>query len=215
MSAPSSTNPSTSSNTSRYLPLMLILFIGSGCAALIYEIVWFQMLQLVIGSTAVSLGVAAGDLHGRHVPGQSAAAAASSARRGIRCAFMRPGIGHRRGRVAGCCLVPAVGAVLLAITRPGMFGASCARGLVSAICLLPPTLSDGRDAAGHFPLGGNDAARACRGWDFFTAATSPARSSAACWRDFICCACMTWRPRPTWRWPSISLWRCSPSHWRQ
>jgi hypothetical protein len=33
------------------LPLLL-LFFGSGCAALIYEIVWFQMLQLVIGSWA-------------------------------------------------------------------------------------------------------------------------------------------------------------------
>ena len=30
---------------------------SSGCAALIYEIVWYQLLQLVIGSTAVSLGV--------------------------------------------------------------------------------------------------------------------------------------------------------------
>ena len=35
----------------RYLPLLLFLFIGSGCAALIYEIVWFQLLQLVIGSS--------------------------------------------------------------------------------------------------------------------------------------------------------------------
>jgi spermidine synthase len=37
--------------------LLLILFVGSGCSALIYEIVWYQLLQLVIGSTAVSLGV--------------------------------------------------------------------------------------------------------------------------------------------------------------
>src|ERR1700689_2717280 len=41
----------------RFLPLLLILFIGSGCSALIYEIVWYQLLQLVIGSTAVSLGI--------------------------------------------------------------------------------------------------------------------------------------------------------------
>src|SRR5262247_3081702 len=41
----------------RFLPLLLILFVGSGCAALIYEIVWFQLLQLVIGSSAVPLGV--------------------------------------------------------------------------------------------------------------------------------------------------------------
>ena len=41
----------------RYLPLLLILFAGSGCAALIYEIVWYQLLQLVIGSTTVALGI--------------------------------------------------------------------------------------------------------------------------------------------------------------
>src|ERR1022692_2703416 len=41
----------------RYLPLLLVLFACSGCSALIYEIVWYQLLQLVIGSTAVSLGV--------------------------------------------------------------------------------------------------------------------------------------------------------------
>src|SRR5512134_1845654 len=38
-------------------PLMLLLSAGSGVAALIYEIVWFQLLELVIGSTAVSLGI--------------------------------------------------------------------------------------------------------------------------------------------------------------
>ncbi|HEV8415606.1 MAG TPA: fused MFS/spermidine synthase [Bryobacteraceae bacterium] len=35
----------------------LLLSFGSGVAALIYEIVWFQLLELVIGSTAVSLGI--------------------------------------------------------------------------------------------------------------------------------------------------------------
>jgi spermidine synthase len=28
----------------RLLPALLLLFVGSGCAALIYEIVWFQLL---------------------------------------------------------------------------------------------------------------------------------------------------------------------------
>src|SRR5437879_1440689 len=48
----------------RYLPLLLLLFFGSGCAALIYEIVWLQMLQLVIGLTTVSLGVLLGTFMG-------------------------------------------------------------------------------------------------------------------------------------------------------
>src|ERR1044071_9940245 len=50
--------------SARYLPPMLLLFIGSGCAALIYEIVWFQVLQLVIGSSAVSLAVLLGTFMG-------------------------------------------------------------------------------------------------------------------------------------------------------
>src|ERR1043166_3096059 len=37
--------------------LLLLLLAGSGCAALIYEIVWLQLLQLVIGSSAISLGL--------------------------------------------------------------------------------------------------------------------------------------------------------------
>lgn len=39
------------------LRLALVLFALSGCSALIYEIVWFQMLELVVGSSAISLGI--------------------------------------------------------------------------------------------------------------------------------------------------------------
>src|SRR5471030_2294722 len=48
----------------RFLPFLLLLFVGSGCAALIYEVVWFQLLQLVIGSSAISLGVLLGTYMG-------------------------------------------------------------------------------------------------------------------------------------------------------
>src|SRR5919107_4812614 len=48
----------------RVLPALLLLFVGSGCAALVYEIVWFQLLQLVIGSSAVSMGVLLGTFMG-------------------------------------------------------------------------------------------------------------------------------------------------------
>src|SRR5690349_8918946 len=44
----------------RWLAALLILFIGSGCAALIYEVVWFQLLQLSIGSSAVSVAILLG-----------------------------------------------------------------------------------------------------------------------------------------------------------
>src|SRR5215468_6241226 len=44
-------------SASPVLWILSVLLAGSGCAALIYEIVWFQLLQLVIGSSAVSLGL--------------------------------------------------------------------------------------------------------------------------------------------------------------
>src|SRR5580704_16675030 len=47
-----------------FLPVLLLLFVGSGCAALIYEIVWLQLLQLAVGSSAVSLGVLLGTYMG-------------------------------------------------------------------------------------------------------------------------------------------------------
>src|SRR6059036_895486 len=49
---------------SRFLPVLLLLFFGSGCAALIYEVVWFQLLELVIGSSAISMGVLLGTFMG-------------------------------------------------------------------------------------------------------------------------------------------------------
>ena len=36
---------------------LLLLFIGSGCAALVYEVVWYQSLALIVGSNAVSMAV--------------------------------------------------------------------------------------------------------------------------------------------------------------
>ena len=51
-------------NPRRFLPALFLLFIGSGCAALIYEIVWFQLLQLIIGSSSISLGILLGTFMG-------------------------------------------------------------------------------------------------------------------------------------------------------
>jgi spermidine synthase len=37
--------------------MLLVLFAASGCAALIYQVVWFQLLSFAIGASALSLGV--------------------------------------------------------------------------------------------------------------------------------------------------------------
>jgi spermidine synthase len=122
----------------RFLPLLL-LFAGSGCAALIYEIVWFQMLQLVIGSTAVSLGVLLGTFMGGMCLGSLASARVISPRRHpLRVlAFLELGVG-----VCGMgvlLVVPVIARVYVAAAESGQFG-FLLRGAVCATCLLPPTV---------------------------------------------------------------------------
>src|SRR5262245_60382052 len=48
----------------RHLFLLLILFLGSGCAALIYEVVWLQLLELIVGSSSFSVGILLGTFMG-------------------------------------------------------------------------------------------------------------------------------------------------------
>ena len=54
----------SSSRTALYA-ILLLLFAASGCAALIYEVVWYQLLQLAIGSTAIPIEEFTRDLYGR------------------------------------------------------------------------------------------------------------------------------------------------------
>lgn len=56
--------PNNLSRPQRFLPLLLVLFIGSGYSFLIYEVVWLQSLQLMIGSSAISLAVLLGTFIG-------------------------------------------------------------------------------------------------------------------------------------------------------
>jgi spermidine synthase len=124
----------------RYLPALLLLFVGSGCAALIYEVVWFQLLQLVIGSSAVSMGVLLGTFMGGMCLGS----------------YLLPRFIGRESHplriyaylelgIALCGVVILVGMPLLNsvyVTVSGGAGVLgiIMRGVAAAICLLPPTL---------------------------------------------------------------------------
>ncbi len=127
------------SGSQRFLPLLTLLFIGSGCSALIYEVVWLQSLQLVIGSSAVSLGVLLGTFMGGMCLGSLILPRTISVRRHpLRVyALIELGIG-----LAGLALLfgmPYVDQLYAAHVRPGL-ASILMRGAVCAICLLPPTL---------------------------------------------------------------------------
>ena len=121
------------------LPFLLLLFFGSGCAALVYEIVWFQMLQLFIGSSAVSLGVLVGTYMGGMCLGSVVLPRMiSAARHPLRVyALLEFGIG-----VLGILILfgmPEAAQIYSAHTSSGLAGI-LQRGLFAAICLLPPTI---------------------------------------------------------------------------
>jgi len=120
-------------------PVLLALFAASGCAALIYEIVWFQLLQLVIGSSAVSLGTLLATYMGGLCVGSLAYSRVVSARRHpLRVyALIEAGIG-----VCGLAVlfgIPWIDHVYASYGGHGLTG-FVLRALVSAVCLLPPTL---------------------------------------------------------------------------
>ncbi len=125
---------------------LLLLVAGSGCAALIYEIVWFQLLQLVIGSSAVSLGLLLAFYMGGLCVGSAAFARLVPARLDARrvYALLEAGIG-----VFGILAlfgVPLIGHLYLAGPANGLAG-FVFRGVIAGVCLLPPTLLMG----GTFP----------------------------------------------------------------
>ena len=127
------------SSSRPYLPILLILFAGSGCAALIYEIVWFQLLQLAIGSSAVSLGALLGTFMGGMCLGSILLPKKISTRHHpLRVyAYLELGIG-----VLGLLvlwLIPVLDRVYAAVASIGLQGVFL-RAVVAAICLLPPTL---------------------------------------------------------------------------
>src|SRR5437588_4941349 len=121
------------------MPLLLLLFIGSGCAALIYEVVWFQLLQLVIGSSAVSLGVLLGTFMGGMCLGSLALARVISRRWHPLRVY-----GLLELAIGLCGLLEWFGLPLLAriyipLAGHGLPG-FLLRGAVASMCLLPPTL---------------------------------------------------------------------------
>ena len=123
----------------RALPALLLLFVASGCAALIYEVVWFQLLQLVIGSSAISLAVLLGTFMGGMCIGSFMLP------RYIRAnehplkvyAYLELGIG-----VLGLLILfgmPLLSSIYTAWGGSGLFGLIF-RGVAASICLLPPTI---------------------------------------------------------------------------
>jgi spermidine synthase len=119
--------------------LLLVLFAASGCAALIYEIVWFQLLQLVIGSSAISLGALLATYMGGMFVGSLAYARVVSAKRHPLRVYAAIEVA-----IGICGLAVLFGMPWLDRMYAGHAGHGLAgiftRALVCALCLAIPTI---------------------------------------------------------------------------
>ncbi len=139
MTAHDLTLPAGPTSPRRFLPVLLILFVGSGCASLIYEVVWLQLLQLVIGSTAVSLGVLMGTFMGGMCLGSLLVPRLVSARRHPLRVYALLELGIGAMGLAVLIGMPYVEGVYSRYAVHGPAGILL-RGVVAGVYLLPPTL---------------------------------------------------------------------------
>lgn len=123
----------------RRFPLLLLLFFGSGCAALIYEVVWFQLLQLVIGSSALSLAVLLGTFMGGMCLGSLLLARVVSSRHHPLRVYAVLEAGIALAGVVVLLGMPVADRVYVAVVGHGL-PSVVLRAVVCAVFLLPPTL---------------------------------------------------------------------------
>jgi spermidine synthase len=121
------------------LPALLLLFVGSGAAALIYETVWLQLLQLVIGSSAVSVGVLLGTFMGGMCIGSLWLPRAVSSRHHPLRVYALLELGVGACALALLAAMPLVGRVYFAAGGSGP-GGFLVRGLVSAGASRPASI---------------------------------------------------------------------------
>src|SRR5947209_16886846 len=123
----------------RFLPLLLLLFAASGCSALIYEIVWYHMLALAIGSTAVSLGILLATYMGGLCLGSLWLPRSRWAGGHPLRTYAAIEAGIAVFGVLVLVLMPLVGQAYLSVAAHGL-ESMLLRGLLAAICMLPPTI---------------------------------------------------------------------------
>ena len=118
---------------------VVCLSAGNLCAALIYEIVWFQFLELVIGSSAASMGVLLGTFMGGMCLGSLALPRLITPQRHPLWIYALIELGVGSIGILILFIMPSVGMLYAPNALQGISDVLL-RGVVSAALLLPPTV---------------------------------------------------------------------------
>jgi spermidine synthase len=117
----------------------LLLFAGSGCSALIYEVAWYQILQLALGSTAVSLGILLATFMGGLCIGSLALPRMKVTQHPPLKVYAALEFGIAVLGAVVTTLMPFISHIYAVGAEHGMSG-MLLRGVVAAICMLPSTI---------------------------------------------------------------------------
>ena len=117
---------------------VLALFVGSGCAALIYEVVWFHLLTLVVGATGVSLAILLGSFMGGMCLGSVCWPRLAPGDRHPLKVYAVLEVGIAICGLLLLLILPRTGDLYWSLAGHGPAGITW-RGLVAGALLLPPT----------------------------------------------------------------------------
>jgi spermidine synthase len=119
--------------------LILALFVLSGAAALIYEVVWFQLLRLTIGASAISLGIILATFMGGLCLGSFYYHRFVKDRHHPLAAYGLLELGIGAFGILNPLLLPMIGGLYFNVSGYG-YGDIILRGSLAALFLLPPTI---------------------------------------------------------------------------
>jgi spermidine synthase len=117
---------------------LLGLFLASGCAALIYEVVWLHLLRLVIGASALSVGIVLASFMGGMFLGSLLFSRFVSQEKDPLRVYAWLELGIAACGLLMPLILPAVRSVYVGLVGYGALGIAL-RALIAAALLLPPT----------------------------------------------------------------------------
>lgn len=134
-----SASPSNESANTKTFIVLLTLFVGSGAAALIYEVIWYHLLRFAIGSSTLSLGILLACFMGGLFIGSLWFHKVVPADRNPLKVYALLELGIGLFGILIPVVMPAVTRVYVS-SAAQWGGPFLARAVVSALLLLPPTI---------------------------------------------------------------------------
>jgi spermidine synthase len=118
--------------------ILRLMFLASGCAALIYEVVWLHLLRLVIGASSMSVGIVLASFMGGMFLGSAYFARLVPREKNPLQVYGLLEIGIGVFGLLMPLVLPAVRSVYVGLVGYGSLGIAL-RAVIAALLLLPPT----------------------------------------------------------------------------